>query len=134
FADEPMHATATSFYGVLKTVQPRGIPDDAGRAKLAPYITPALDASLKAAVDAEVRFAKANKDSPPLVEGDLFSSLFEGVTGFEVKACTGDASKGSCPVVLTYDDGNRQPEHWTDTVYLVKPPAGWRVDDIGYGG
>ena len=133
-ADDAMHATAAGFYGVLKTTQPRGVPDDADRAKLAPYLSPTLEASLKAAADAEARFAKANKDSPPLVEGDLFSSLFEGITAFEVKACTGDAAKGSCAVALTYDDHHDKPAQWTDTVYLVKTPAGWRVDDIGYGG
>jgi hypothetical protein len=34
---------------------------------------------------------------------------------------------------LTYDDKKEAPQHWTDTVYLIKTNLGWRVDDIGYG-
>ena len=35
---------------------------------------------------------------------------------------------------LTYDDRKDKPLSWTDTVYLVHSDAGWRVDDIAYGG
>ena len=35
---------------------------------------------------------------------------------------------------LTYQDKGQKPVSWTDTIYLVNTPAGWRVDDIGYGG
>jgi hypothetical protein len=41
-------------------------------------------------------------------------------------------------VALHYADAHPRPQDkpvdWTDTVVLVKTPAGWRVDDIGYGG
>ena len=35
---------------------------------------------------------------------------------------------------LVYDDKKDPPTRWTDTVYLTKTMAGWRVDDIFYGG
>jgi len=41
---------------------------------------------------------------------------------------------GHCAVTLTYDDRKDKPFSWTDTVYLVRTQAGWRVDDIAYGG
>ena len=68
-----------------------GIPGEAGRAKLAPYITPALEQLLAAGEAAEARYAKeTNNQSPPIIEGDLFTSLFEGATAFKVGACKAD--------------------------------------------
>jgi len=135
-----MHSTVDGFYGAYATFHPSdGIPDARGRAKYEPVISPALDKLLVAGDQAEARFAKANKDSPPLIEGDLFTSNFEGATAFKVGTCTANGQRGTCSVRLTYDPGKTnnpkdKPFSWTDTVYLVQTPAGWRVDDIGYGG
>jgi large conductance mechanosensitive channel protein len=115
-----------------------GIPDAKGCAKYAPFISSALEKLLAQGAEAEQAFAKANKDSPPLIEGDLFTSNFEGATSFKVGACQGDAKAGHCTIALTYDDRKSSPKdkplNWNDTVYLVATPSGWRVDDIGYGG
>jgi hypothetical protein len=133
-ADSPAK-TAEGFYGVYSTFHPSdGIPDKAARAKYGPFVSPTLDKLFVEGEAAQARFAKANKDSPPLIEGDLFTSMFEGATSFKVGACKGDAKKTSCAVAFTYDDKYDPPTHWTDTVYLVMTPGGWRVDDIGYGG
>jgi hypothetical protein len=130
-----MAAAVNGFYGVYRTFHPSdGIPSAEDRAKYAPYLSPALESLLSEAEAAERRFSKANKDSPPLVEGDLFTSMFEGATSVEVGACTGDSTKGRCSVRLVYDDKSAKPTLWNDTVFLVNTPAGWRVDDIAYGG
>ncbi len=142
FAAEPDSAVQTrvadSFYRVHQASSQDGIPDAALLAKYAPYISAGLNSLLGNANAAEARFAQANKDSPPLVEGDLFSSMFEGVTTFHVGACRDDGQNAQCAVDLTYDDSKKNPSdkpvHWTDTAYLVKVPDGWRLDDIGYGG
>src|SRR3974377_618862 len=72
------------FYSVYMTLHPSdGIPDPATRAKFQPYVSPALDALFFAGHEAEVRYAKATKNqSPPLIEGDLFTPNFEGATAF----------------------------------------------------
>jgi hypothetical protein len=135
-ADAPveMKAAAEAFYAAYATFHPSdGIPDASGRAKYWPLITPALEKLLVDADGAEASFAKANKGSPPLIEGDLFTSNFEGATSSEVGACKGDAKAGQCSVALVYDDGKDKPVMWSDTVYLVATPAGWRVDDIAFG-
>ncbi|SRR5665213_108620 len=129
---------ADSFYRVHQASSQDGIPDAALLAKYAPYVSPGLNSLLGNANAAEVKFTQANKDSPPLVEGDLFSSMFEGVTSFHVKTCNGDAQNAQCAADMIYDDSRKNPSdkpvHWTDTAYLVKTQDGWRVDDIGYGG
>lgn len=137
-ADDAMTKAVEGFYGAYATFHPSdGIPDAKGRAKYGPFISPALDKLLADGDRAESAFAKANKDSPPLIEGDLFTSNFEGATSYKVGACSGDAKTGHCAVALTYDDRKTSPKDkpvtWTDTVYLVAAPAGWRVNDIGYG-
>lgn len=130
-----MRATANGFYGVYQTFHPSdGVPDAQGRARYQPFISPALDALLTQASDAEERYAKANKDAPPLIEGDLFSSLFEGATAIAVGACSGDGHSGHCAANLTHTDPGAKPTSWTDTVELVNTQAGWRVNDIVYGG
>ena len=130
-----LRGAAEGFYGVYKTFHPSdGIPDDAGRARYRPVLSPKLDALLAQAGDAEKRFAAANKDSPPLIEGDLFTSLFEGATDVKVGTCATSGQTGRCTAALTYASPGNKPTQWSDTVYLVNTPAGWRVDDIGYGG
>jgi hypothetical protein len=133
-ADSPAKA-AEGFYAIYATFHPSdGIPDAAARAKYAPFLSPSLDKLLAEGNAAEIRFNKANKDSPPLIEGDLFTSMFEGATSYKVGACKMSGAQASCAVDLVYDDKKDPPIRWTDTVYLKKTKADWRVDDIGYGG
>jgi hypothetical protein len=133
-ADEAMTAAAARFYAVYGTFHPSdGIPDAGGRARLAPVLSARLSRQLAQAARAEDRFNARNRDSPPLLEGDLFTSGFEGATSWKVGACSGDAKTAHCTVALRYDRGQK-PLAWTDTLYLVAGPGGWRVDDIGYGG
>jgi hypothetical protein len=135
-ADDPA-AVANDFYGVYATFRPSdGIPDAKARAKLEPFISPALDNLLVAGEAAEAHFEKVTKNmSPPLIEGDLFTSNFEGATAFHIGACTTSAATARCSVSFTYRGGRKdeKPANWTDTLYLVRDRGGWRVDDIGYG-
>jgi hypothetical protein len=127
---------ADGFYGAYMTLHPSdGIPDKVTRAKFAPFVSPALNALFVEGNATEERYAKANKNqAPPIVEGDPFTPNFEGATSYKLGACTADARGGHCAVTLTYDDKKDKPLVWTDTVYLVHTPQGWRVDDIAYGG
>jgi hypothetical protein len=127
---------AHGFYDVYMTLHPSdGIPDAATRAKFAPYISPALDKLFVEGDQAEGRYVTATKNqAPPLIEGDLFTPNFEGATSYKMGACEMDKQGGHCAVSLTYDDRKDKPLGWTDTVYLVQTGAGWRVDDIVYGG
>jgi hypothetical protein len=130
-----MHAAADGFYGVYKGFHPSdGVPDAAGLAKYRPFLSDKLVTLLDQAGRAEAAFAAKNKDAPPLVEGDIFTSLFEGATAVTVGACSGNHAGGQCTVTLSNAPPREKPVSWTDTVYLVDTPAGWRVDDIGYGG
>ena len=137
---DAMTADVKGFYAAYQTFHPSdGIPDAKARAKYAPYISAGLNQLLAQADMAEDKFAAANKDSPPLIEGDLFTANFEGATAVRIGACAADGKTGHCAIELTYDPGKTgnpkdKPFHWTDTAWLVNEQGGWRVDDIGYGG
>jgi hypothetical protein len=125
---------ANGFLGAYGSIHPSdGIPDASGRAKFAPYLSPALNKMLADGAAAEARFAAKVKDSPPLIEGDLFSSMFEGATAWKLGGCNVSGSAVRCPVSFTHAQAGHPPVTWTDALLLVNTQEGWRVDDIAYG-
>ena len=126
---------STDFYSLVIALKQGGIPDARARAHLAPLISPELSRLLGDAARAETDYARNTKgEAPPLLEGDLFFSLFEGASSFKVGACETHGGAGQCAIALRYSQGDEKPEDWTDTVLLIETPQGWRVDDIDYGG
>jgi hypothetical protein len=127
-------ATAEGFFRIYATFQPSdGIPDAKGRAKYAPVMSDALNALIARAGAAEDKFGAAHKDSPPLVEGDLFTSNFEGATSFTIAPCSASGRTASCKIALVYQSPGDKPISWTDALMLVQTEKGWAVDDIAYG-
>jgi hypothetical protein len=138
---DAMARAANGFYAAYSTFHNRidGVPDATARLRFTPVVSDRLNALLTASRAAEEKFTNAYKDSPPLIEGDLFTSNYEGATSYKVGDCAGDGKTGHCAIALTYDprtqgDAQNKPVHWTDTAYLVNTPSGWKLDDIGYGG
>jgi len=134
FAQDTVTAAANEFYSAsvgARSLAGGGIPDAATRARLQPLLTLRLNKALSDAAGAEARFKAKNKNSPPLIEGDIFSSLFEGATAFKVGACRGDDKIQRCAVSLSRQDPGQKPVGWTDTLILANS-GGWKVDDIGY--
>jgi len=133
--DEPRR-TVTNFYGLYIKVRPLGIPNQSDLRKLEPYLSSALSQNLKQALAAEQRYGKKNKNEvPPLVEGDIFSSLFEGATGFAVQSCETKGQSATCTMSFTRDNRDgKTPTRWQDRVYLLHETRGWKIDDIVYLG
>lgn len=133
--DEPRR-TVMNFYGLYLKVRPLGVPNNSDLRKLEPYFTGSLIQDLKQAQAAEQRYAKKNKNQvPPLVEGDIFTSLFEGAMGFAIENCTAKGRSATCTVGFTHDDRNgKAPTRWQDRVYLVHEARGWKIEDIEYLG
>lgn len=134
-AQTDMTGAANGFLGVYGSFHPSdGIPDSGGRARLAPYLSPALNKLLADGALAETRFAAKVKDSPPLIEGDLFTSMFEGATSWKLSACNASGTSARCPVTFTHAEAGHPALTWTDELLLANTPQGWRVDDVVYGG
>ncbi|HEX2885536.1 hypothetical protein [Vineibacter terrae] len=126
--------SARAFYAAYEALRPSGVPNAEQRGRLRSHVSPVLDGLLAAADAAEARHAKRTRNEvPPLVEGDLFTSLFEGATRFTVTSCTNDDKAAVCQVALSYKDG-RSETAWLDRVHLVPVAGRWVVDDIEYAG
>ena len=130
-ADDAMTTAANAFYAAAKPSMGAGIPGAAARARLQSVLSPALNKLLGDAASAEARFKAKNKDSPPLIEGDIFSSLFEGPAAVTVGVCRGDDRIAHCGVTLTHQDPGQKAVTWVDTLKLVNS-GGWKIDDVAY--
>jgi hypothetical protein len=138
-ADDPAEAV-NAFYAVYNAqhAQSTGIPDATVRLRFAPVLSARLNRQLADAASAQARLtAKVKNAVPPMLEGDIFSSLFEGATAWKVGPCQTSAKTARCSVALSYAPppaagSKAKPATWTDTVLLVSTPQGWKVDDVVY--
>jgi hypothetical protein len=140
-AEDPIGAV-NAFYSVYDSqrAQGGGIPDATVRLRFFPVLSPRLNRQLADAAAAQAHLsAKVKNAVPPVLEGDIFSSLFEGATSWKMGVCKTVAKTASCSVELTYvappPPPGRQPQkptNWNDTVLLVNTQQGWKVDDVVY--
>lgn len=119
------------FYTRYLEVRPSGLPTPEQQAALAPWLSHSLEARLDAARRVQVRFRTDNPgEKPPLVDGCLFASLFEGPTSFELKAAVTDGGVTRVPVRFRYGT----EATWQDVVVLVREGPGYTIDDIEFAG
>jgi hypothetical protein len=139
-AGDPASAVEAFYavYGPLH-VKGGGIPDATERVRYAPVLSPRLNKQLAQAAAAQARLtAKVKNAVPPMLEGDIFSSLFEGASAWKVGACQVSGNAARCPVALSYapppEPGHKaeKPANWNDTVLLVQTAQGWKLDDVIY--
>ncbi|GLQ46313.1 hypothetical protein GCM10007862_13640 [Dyella lipolytica] len=131
--------TVDGFYRTNAQLRVRGLPDEQQLRVLTPYLSARLLSALQAAkAQQQICIQKYPSDKPPLIEGDLFSSLFEGPTGFQVGVARVSGMRAQVPVHFRYDQaGMKDHPRWTDTVLLVREGGAkrlWRIDDLRYGG
>jgi hypothetical protein len=134
--EKALRDSAAAFYNLYLKTHPAGVPNDKLREQLQPLISAELSDLLNDAAVAEATYAKETKgESPPLVEGDLFTSLFEGADAYTLGACKVENDSASCGVDLTYTDKrDNSKTAWQDRIYLVREDGKWLVDDIEFLG
>jgi len=100
--------------------------------RLSPYLSRRFRESLLAAGAAEAReFKRSKGQEPPLVEGALFYSLFEGAS-----RCTAvepeDGPAGAFRITLEYGDPKDKVNftRWQDRALVVRERGRWVVDDL----
>lgn len=106
--------------------------------------SPALEKNLQRAVDASVadieKIAKSDHptDKPALLEGSLFTSLYEGFTSYKITSIdisqSTSASHLQADVLVTLENTRVSPSiHWTDSVHLATTSDhGWRIENIKF--
>ncbi|HEY3178221.1 MAG TPA: DUF3828 domain-containing protein [Casimicrobiaceae bacterium] len=136
-AAAPRPADATlAFYATYRDTKMAGLPSPTQLRRFLPVISTALAKDLRAASAAEARHFKATKnEEPPLWEGDVFTSLFEGAQRANIVQCTIDGDRAQCDVALEYREREGAiDQQWQDQALLVRERDRWVVDDIRYGG
>lgn len=81
---------------------------------------------------------QTNNPTPPLVDGDLFTTHPKGASTYRLLRCeisqSGADSSGVCMVELIYSDAKLQaPFKSNDRVILTRDTRGWVIDNIEYG-
>lgn len=101
-----------------------------------------LEETLQEAIDAskadieKVKNSDHPTDKPLLMEGSVFTSLYEGYTSYTIKSI--DVKESTQPlgaaadVIINFENSQVSPKvTWTDKIHLVNPyHAGWRIDNI----
>ena len=120
-----------AFYTRYLEMRPAGLPTAGQQASLEPWISGRLEARLDEARRVQGQFRDQNpSEKPPLVDGFLFASLFEGPTSFTVEAAaTGD---GITRVPVQFRYGTEAT--WQDVAVLVREGPGYVIDDIEFAG
>ena len=71
-------------------------------------------------------------DEKPLIfEGAMFSSLYEGYTGYTIKSVTTHDKTAEALVEFEYNMATPKVT-WTDTLHLINTEKGWRIDNITF--
>jgi len=133
-------ARVEAFLAAYASTGSSGLPDAAQLDRLRPYLAPRLARLLADARAAQARYAAAHPgDKPPLIEGDLFSSLFEGPQRFRAVE-SGNDKDGRDWVLIEFrraDPRAGQPDFvWHDRYWLARAAsgAGPAIDDVEYLG
>jgi hypothetical protein len=127
-------SAARVFYAELRRLGLRSLPTVAEWEPFAPRATPALTGAIEQAQKEQAEFRKKfPDDKPPWVDGDLFSSLFEGPQRFEIGEAKITGDRAEVPVSCVHTEGGDTAK-WTDVLILTKTKSGWLVDDLRYGG
>ncbi len=127
-------AVARVFYAELRRLGVFGLPREADWAVLKSFCSETLGAALDRAVAEQAEFIRKNPDEkPPWIDGDLFSSLFEGPKQFQVGEAVTKGESAEVPVECSHTEGGETVK-WRDTLLLVKKGGKWLIDDVSYGG
>jgi hypothetical protein len=127
-------AAAEKFYAQYLALQMRGLPTEAQSKAIDPLISKQIKDLIASDIKKQHAFIKKNPDEkPPWIEGDLFSSLFEGATEYNVGRTRIKGGAAYVDVALKRVDDSGKSE-WTDTAVLRKVSGRWILTDILYKG
>ena len=129
-------SAVAAFYDVYLKLHPSGVPSRDEQVQFKKVISSDLAGLLDQASVAEENYSKATKgESPPMIEGDLFTSLFEGAESYKVLQCESQKDSGACTVELTHvDERDKSKVTWKDRIFVVREQSRWAVDDIEFLG
>jgi hypothetical protein len=127
-------SAAKAFYTELQGRKLRGLSQNKDWDFIVQLMTPELASAVRRAQAEQADFIKKNPDEkPPWVDGDLFSSLFEGPQQFSIGKAALSGKTATVPLTFAYTESGNTTK-WTDTLMLAKTEKGWLIQDLSYGG
>ena len=124
----------TDFYEMRQRLGRTGLPDEGEMKAYRAFLCPSLAAAMDAArVRQRAYMAEHPDDKPPLVEGDLFSSLFEGPEAVSAAGTNVEGGGARVTLAMRAGDGEQAP-HWKDDLLLDRHDGIWCIADVEYRG
>ncbi len=121
------------FYNVVLTIKHDGVPSAHDVARLSPFISRAFADRLTQAREAEsLNFKNTRGGSPPLLEGVMFFSNYEGADRYTNISREPAETPVSFLVDLEFTDPNSTPQklRWHDRAIVIEENHKWVVDDL----
>ncbi len=127
-------AVAMDFLAMHQRFGNNGLPERGSMNAYAAFLCPGLSEKIRAAQIRQEQFKASHPDEkPPLVEGDLFSSLFEGPETYAVNDTRVDGNKAQVDVAMSHGEGS-SITRWTDTMMFDLDDGIWCLSDVEYHG
>ena len=127
-------AAVVDFLTMHQRLGNSGLPDAASMNAYSAFLCPPLASGLRDARVRQEQFRASKPDEkPPLVEGDLFSSLFEGPDSYSAAEAKIDGSRATVTMDLRHGEGSGATR-WQDTMVLEVDDGIWCIADVQYGG
>jgi hypothetical protein len=131
------------FYATYLAGRQGGLPSGRELERLEPFLSDNLNRLIIAALQYRARYIASHLDEPspagppviykpPFIDGDYFSSLFEGPKSFKVgHAVAGGNGVWRVPVHFAYDPS---VTGWEDVIIVIEQRGEYVIDDVLYGG
>lgn len=127
-------AVTENFYDKYLALDVRGLPDKDQAWELSRYFSSQIKTLIKTDRRKQEEFIKKHPDEkPPWIEGDLFTSLFEGATSFRVGKMRVKGATREVDVLLHHVSESDKVK-WTDTVILKRENKKWVIANIIFKG
>ena len=127
-------AAVVDFLAMHQRLGNSGLPDAGSMNAYSAFLCPSLVSVLRDARVRQEQFRASKPDQkPPLVEGDLFSSLFEGPDSYSAAGSKLDGSRARVTMDLRHGEGSAATS-WQDTMALELDDGIWCISDVEYGG
>lgn len=131
-----VRAAATTFCTEVHREPIAGLPSTEQLRRLSPLITPELKSIFERADAIQKQLMRKHPDDKPMwIEGDLFSSMFEGATSWEIeKVIVAPTIDPLVKLKQHHVEPNQKPVTWSDTLIFKQHGERWLLDDIRMGG
>ncbi|WP_347218972.1 hypothetical protein [Chryseobacterium sp.] len=110
-----------------EAIYSRPVSDDLFSPELKKILETAINAS-KADIE-KVKNSDHPDEKPLIFEGAIFSSLYEGYTGYKIKSINVHDKTAQALVQFEYNMASPKVV-WTDIIKLIDSDKGWKIDNI----